>query len=88
MECSSMVQALTWYSQGHSITSEARVLSLKCFDMILGEDWLEEVSPMWVDWRKKKIKFTYQGVRITLNGLTDDISQCPAVSARKLIIFD
>lgn len=52
--------------------------------MILGEDWLEEVSPMWVDRKAKVMRFTYQGQRIELRGLGDDISQCTEISALKL----
>jgi hypothetical protein len=36
--------------------------------MILGEDWLEEVSPIWVDYKQKVLKVTYQGKRVTLKG--------------------
>lgn len=51
--------------------------------MILGQDWLESVSPMWVHWAKKKMRFTHEGQRISLRGLTVDASQCTAVSAAK-----
>lgn len=64
MTCNARIPALRWFAQGHTFTAEAKVLPLKCFDMILGQDWLEEVSPMWVDWRAKKMKFTYQGTEL------------------------
>ncbi|WVZ54417.1 hypothetical protein U9M48_005213 [Paspalum notatum var. saurae] len=60
-----MVSDMTWYIQGHTFTSTARVLDLKCYDMILGEDWLEEVSPIWADYRSKQMKVTYKGTRIS-----------------------
>lgn len=38
LPCSQRVPALQWCVQGHKFKSDARVLSLKCYDMILGED--------------------------------------------------
>lgn len=40
----STVQDLTWVGQGHEFQSDARVLSLGCYDIILGMDWLESQS--------------------------------------------
>lgn len=40
---------LPWWTQGHKFFSDAKVLSLGCYDIILGMDWLEQFSPMWVD---------------------------------------
>jgi len=39
---------------------------------------------MWVDWRKKLMRFTHKGTRITLHGLKADLSKCTAISAGKL----
>ena len=44
MQCDMTVPSLKWFIQGHTFSSEAKVLPLRCFDMILGEDWLEDVS--------------------------------------------
>ena len=59
MICHSMILGLLLYSQGHTFSVDAGVLPLKCYDMIVGQDWLENFSPMWVHWRKKIMKFTY-----------------------------
>jgi hypothetical protein len=48
MVCDQIISNLQWSTQGHTFTSEVGVLPLKCYDMILGEDWLESCSPMWV----------------------------------------
>ena len=48
MVCSHQVKKMQWNVQGHSFISTIGVLPLKCFDMILGEDWLESCSPMWI----------------------------------------
>lgn len=60
------------------------MLPLKCFDMILGNDWLEDHSPMWVHWGKKLMKFTYGGKRVTLQGLSSDTVHCTPVKTQGL----
>lgn len=69
MLCNTVVPGLLWSSQGHTFAVDAGVLPLKCYDMIVGQDWLENCSPMWVHWKKKVMKFTYQKKRITLQGV-------------------
>ena len=44
--CNKVLKGLQWTTQGHSFVSDAGILPLKCYDMILGEDWLEDCSPM------------------------------------------
>lgn len=54
------------------------------YDIILGMDWLSEFSPMWIDWRKKIIRFRYGMKRITLKGIKDNMKQCDQISAVEL----
>ncbi|WVZ96404.1 hypothetical protein U9M48_042044, partial [Paspalum notatum var. saurae] len=84
MLCSQHIPYLQWWCQGHTFTSDVGILPLQCFDMIVGEDWLENCSPMWVDWRKKVMKFTHQGRRITLYGVRPAVTKCSAIGAGKL----
>jgi len=84
MVCDSAIAKLQWSVQGHTFISEAGILPLKCYDMILGADWLEECSPMWVHWKKKLMKFSHQGKRITLSGVKPVTSKCTSISAGKL----
>lgn len=42
------VPSFQWFTQGHSFAYDTRVLPIKGFNMILGVDWLEDHSPMWV----------------------------------------
>jgi len=84
MTCNVEVKNLQWISQGHIFSSDAKVLPLKCFDMIVGEDWLEACSPMWIHWGKKIMKLTYEGKRITLHGFKPKTSKCSTISATKL----
>jgi hypothetical protein len=52
--------------------------------MIVGVDWLEEHSPMWVHWGRKLMRFTDNGKRVSLQGLNSDLEQCPAVFSKAL----
>jgi hypothetical protein len=78
------VQNLQWSVQGTSFISIVGILPLKCFDMIVGEDWLEECSPMSIHWSKKVMRFTYQGKRIQLQGINQQVAQCAMISSSGL----
>lgn len=61
-----------------------KVLPLGAYDAILGMDWLEEHSPMTVDWRTKLIEIpTIDGV-ISLHGHDDSSSTCIVINALQL----
>ena len=66
MICNKKVPHLTWFIQGNVFTSEAKVLPLRCYDLILGEDWLEDHSPIWVDYRSKKMSVTVGELTVPL----------------------
>lgn len=74
----------TWWTQGNTFSHTAKVLPLPCYDLVLGMDWLESHSPMWIHWKRKRLRFTYKGKRITLKGLKDALSACPKLEVRKL----
>lgn len=84
MACDKVLKNLQWSSQGHIFTVNAGVLPLECYDMIVGEDWLEDCSPMWVHWRKKIMKFTYKGKLDHSPGVHHEVTKCSAISAGKL----
>ena len=70
--------------QGYVFMTTVGILPLKCFDMFLGQDWLEECSPMWIHWAKKVMRFTLHGQRITLRGLSPGLGTCTQVSGAGL----
>jgi len=74
----------TWWTQGHTFPTDARVLPMPYYDLVLGMDWLEKHSPMWIHWKRKLLRFSYQGRRISLKGVKDTLSSCPKVKVRKL----
>jgi len=84
LQSTHQVLNFSWWSQGHTFTTDARVLSLQYYDMVLGMDWLEQHSPMWIHWKRKLLRFSYQGSRISLKGVKDTLSSCPKVKVRKL----
>jgi hypothetical protein len=84
MTCSQNIPQLAWCTQGHTFHTDVGVLPLKCYDMILGEDWLEQYSPMWVHWTKKIMRFVHNGSSITLRGVKPEVTKCSAVSVGKL----
>lgn len=51
------VKDLSWWIQGHTITSDMMVLDMGAFDAILGYDWLQAHSPMNCHWEKKQLNF-------------------------------
>lgn len=55
LQCLAAIPRCKWSSQGHEFTTDMKVLSLGMYDAILGMDWLEEHSPMTVDWKGKHI---------------------------------
>ncbi|KAK1670478.1 hypothetical protein QYE76_058637 [Lolium multiflorum] len=84
VQCTEFVPDFEWGVQGHTFTHSVHVLDLGCYDMILGADWLDEHSPMWVHWRKKIMRFTHNKKRIVLRGVQSSVTVCKKVSVRKL----
>jgi hypothetical protein len=84
MICDQGIPQLQWSIQGHTFVTSVGVLPLKCYDLILGQDWLEECSPMWVQWTKKIMRFQYRGSIIKLQGIKPSVTKCTAISAGKL----
>lgn len=84
MQFVTMVKPLTWFMQGHTFSYDARVLPLKCYDIILGPDWLADHSPQWIHWQKKLIKLPHMGQRIQLQGLSMANQSCQQIAPKKL----
>lgn len=85
LHCDKQVASLQWGVQGHKFISNARVLALQCYDMIVGEDWLEAVSPVWVDYKTKEMRITVKNRRVTLQGIKDSQSACQPIGSKKLM---
>jgi hypothetical protein len=65
VQCSQEIPTAVWTVQGYKFHSNLKVLPLGSYDMILGMDWLEALSPMKVHWSQKWISISYGPVQIT-----------------------
>jgi hypothetical protein len=73
-----------WQCQGAQFKNTFRSLPLDCYDLILGMDWLQQHSPMQVDWVKKQFIIPVGDKEFTIKGIQANTSDCPAVSAKQL----
>jgi hypothetical protein len=74
--CNTFVPSFEWVVQGHTFVQDIHILPLGCYDMILGHDWLDSHSPMWIHWGRRVMRFTHQKRRITLHGVKDNTNVC------------
>lgn len=58
--CTHELQQCPVYVQGHCFTINLKILPLQSYDVILGIDWLQQHSPMEVDWKEKWLSFIHQ----------------------------
>jgi hypothetical protein len=63
------VPHMDWWIQGHSFSTNMRVLDLQAYDAIIGYDWLKVHSPITHDWGNKSMFFYYKGKSIKLCGV-------------------
>ena len=61
-----------------------KVLALSTYDAILGMDWLEEHSPMRVDWRAKHLLITTPTRPAQLRGHQERVEACSEINALQL----
>lgn len=76
-----------WTVQGHKFSSSFKVLSLGCYDMIIGMDWLEKHSPMDVHWARKKMSFLHHGKSIMLRGVQPQLTHCFQITSHQLQVM-
>lgn len=88
LQCKGMIPACSWATQGHTFRSDLRVLSLGCYDMVAGMDWLQQCGPMWVDWEHKTLQFQHEGEWIQLTGVQPKSTAVAQISAQQLIEWE
>ena len=59
--CTHEIRQCPIYIQGYCFNFNLKILPLKCYDIIIDMDWLEQYSPMQVHWSAKWISFNYGG---------------------------
>lgn len=83
--CTHELEAFPITISGHCFHVNLKILPLQCYDVILGIDWLEQHSPMAVDWREKWLSFDFQGTRIKLQGVRPDTLNYEVISLQEVI---
>ncbi|WVZ83964.1 hypothetical protein U9M48_031050 [Paspalum notatum var. saurae] len=72
----------------HQFTVDLRSLSvmpLKCYDVVLGMEWLESFSPIEVHLSQKWLSFLHSGSKIKLQGLTEGCENLSEISMSELL---
>lgn len=80
LQCTHHIVACPMWISGHPFQLSLKVLPLNCYDIILGMDWLEQHSPMQVDWKEKTMSFEYQGGTTILQGILAQVKSCAPIS--------
>ena len=78
--CTAAVPSCAWYSQGHEFFTDLKVLTLGNYDAILGMDWLEEHSPMVVEWRARFIEIPTPAGPLRLTGQDASSTRCESIN--------
>jgi hypothetical protein len=66
-----MIPQLSWCTQAHTFQQDMKILPLGCYDIILGGNWLEDFSTMWVHWLHRHMRFKHKGERVMLQEIQD-----------------
>ena len=69
--------------QGEDFEVNLRLLRLGGYDMVLGVDWIREISPICFDFNKIEVTFEKGGKRMTITG-NAEISTCKLISGKRL----
>jgi len=83
--CTHEVKNCPWLLQGTQLTTSFKILPLKCYDVILGMDWLEQPSPMQVQWAEKWFSFSHQGRNIKFSGIQEFDGKCQVIDGDQLV---
>jgi hypothetical protein len=68
VSCSQFFSSISWSVQGYTFFTDFRVFPLKTYDAVLGMDWLEQFSPMKINWTEKWLSIPYKGHTVVLQG--------------------
>lgn len=68
-----------WEVQNYIFYSDLKLLPLSSSDLVVGMDWLEQFSPMRIDWYNKWSAIAYQGSTILLQGILPAVPECTVV---------
>lgn len=69
LQSKQQVSQLQWWCQGHTFSTDMRLLELGAYDAVLGVDWLAQFSPMNRHWGLKTMEFRHAHMNIKLQGV-------------------
>lgn len=84
LTCTHEIQNCPIWINGHCFNVNLKILPLQCYDIILGIDWLEDFSPMEVHWKDKWMSFMHKGVKVTLQGVEPNLTDCISIAPGQL----
>ena len=88
ISCTHELSEQLWAIQGHSFHTTLKIIPLKCYDVVLGMDWLELHSPMEVHWVDKWLQFQHNNKFIKLQGILPSVQMRAPVSQYQLQALD
>jgi hypothetical protein len=77
------LQNCVCWTQGYHFYTNFKILPLG-YDIILGYDWLNQHSPMTIDWSAQTMSFVGLDRQVSLCGVQPDMTKCPTMSADQL----
>ena len=81
--CSQVIPNCSWWTQGHNFSNDFKLIPLGGYDIILGMDWLEQYSPMKIDWVNKWVEFQYQNQWLRVLGISSSTTSYAEISVEQ-----
>lgn len=88
LNCSHEITACPIWSSGFAFKLPLKILPLHCYDVILGIDWLDQHSPMEMNWKEKWMSFDYQGSKALLQGILPQVQSCQEITSHELSVLE
>jgi hypothetical protein len=88
LNCTHEVTTCPMWIGGYAFKLPLKILPLHCYDVILGIDWLEQHSPMEVNWKEKWMSFDYQGSKALLQGIIPHVLNCMEITPQELFVLE
>lgn len=86
--CDQEVPDYCWTVQEVEFCTTLCLLPLGCYDIMLGMDWLQAHSPMFVHRGENLMSFQHAGRAVTLHGIRPHITECGVVTAAQLEVLE
>lgn len=84
LNCTKIIPQCDWWIESHCFKTDFRLIPLGSYDIILGMDWLEQHSPMNIDWVQKWVEFQHLKETVRLQGISTAVGHCAEISMEQL----